>query len=76
MDGDLGTGAGLAGDGFDLDRAGCNLRNLQLEQALDEARVRPGDDDLRAAVAAAHLDNVDADHIALGIMLGRNLLRP
>ena len=46
------------------------------EISLDEARMRPGDDDLRAAVAAAHLDNVDADHIALGIMLGRNLLRP
>ena len=43
-DGDLGAAAGLAGDRADLDRAVVDLGHLELEQALQEALVRPADE--------------------------------
>ncbi len=48
-DGDLRPAARLAGDGLDLDRAAVDLGDLELEQAAQEALVRPADEDLRAA---------------------------
>ena len=50
--------AGLAGAGLDLDDAVADLGHLQLEQALDEARVGAGHDDLRALGRAPDLDDV------------------
>ena len=41
-DGHLGAAARLAGDGLDLDRAGVDLRDLELEQAAQEALVASG----------------------------------
>ena len=74
IDGHLRAGAGLAGDGLDLNVAGGNLGDVQLKQALDQAGVRAGDDDLRAAGRAADLHDVDADQIALEIVLAADLL--
>ena len=74
VDGDLRAGAGLTRDGADLHGAGADLRDLQLKQALDERRMRAGDHDLRAAAAAADLDDIDADHVALDEMLRLDLL--
>ena len=47
-DGDLGAAARLAGDGLDLDRAGVDLGDLELEQAAQEVLVGPADVDQRA----------------------------
>ncbi len=58
QDGHLRAVAGLAGAGLDLDDTVADLGHLQLEQALDEAGVRAGDDDLRALGRAADLDDV------------------
>ena len=52
-DGDLGAGAGLAGDGLDLDHAVVDLGHLDLEEAADEVGVRAGHDDGRAGLLAA-----------------------
>ena len=52
-DGDLGAAAGLAGDGLDLDRAGVDLGDLELEQAAQEALVGAADEDLRTAWSSA-----------------------
>ena len=49
---------GLAGDRPDLDRAAVDLGDLELEQALQEALVRPADEDLRPARGAADLEDV------------------
>ena len=59
-DGDLGAGAGLAGDGLDLDQAVVDLGNLDLEQAADKVGMRAGHDDGRAGLLAAHARGVRA----------------
>ena len=74
VDGQLRAGACLAGDGLDLDEAGGDLRNLKLKQALDKAGVRPGYNDLRAFCRAADLHDIDADEVALVVILRADLL--
>ena len=75
-DGDLRAAARLAGDRLDLDRAAVDLGDLELEQALEEALVRPADEDLRALGRAPDLEHerldVLADPVVLeGALLGR-----
>ena len=59
-DGDLGAAAGLAGDRLDLDRAAVDLGDLELEQALQEALVRPADEDLRALACERRTSSTNA----------------
>ena len=73
-DRDLRARAGLTGDGLDLHEAGSDLRDLELKEPLDQARMRPGDDDLRASGRPADLHDVDADEVALVIILRADLL--
>ena len=70
----LRAGTGLAGDGADLDRAVVDLGHFELEQALDKAGVRAGDDDLRAAGLAAHVDKIDLDALTLDQLFALDLL--
>src|SRR5699024_11086918 len=73
-DRDLRSGAGLAGDGLDLDRAVEDLGDLLLEQAADEVRVRAGDDGLRALLRLLHVHDVDLHIVALADVFGADLL--
>ena len=73
-DGDLGAAARLAGDGLDLDRAGVDLRHLELEQAAQEALVAPADEDLGPLRGAPDLEHVRLDVLADAIVLDRRLL--
>jgi hypothetical protein len=62
LDSDLRAVTGLARDAADLDEAVGDLRDLELEQRLDQLRVAAGDDHLRPLRAGAHLgdDGLDA----------------
>ena len=73
-DGDLGAQTRLAGDLHDLDRAGEDLRHLQLEEAADQVRVGAGDDQLRTALVLVDLDQEHLDPLAGPVALGRHLL--
>ena len=73
-DGDLRAAAGLAGDGLDLDRAAVDLRDLELEQAAQEALVRAAHEDLRARGGAADLEHERLDVLADAVVLERALL--
>ena len=69
--GDLGAVPGLAGAGLDLDDAVGDLGHLELEEALDEARMGAAHDDLRALGGLADLDDVGLDPAAgLGTLVG------
>ena len=46
-DGDLRPQSGLACDRLDLLRAGVDFRHFDLEEALDDVRVRAGNNQLR-----------------------------
>ncbi len=59
--------AGLAGAGLDLDDAVGDLGHFELEQALHQARMGPGHDDLGALGRLADLDDVG---LQAGIGLG------
>ena len=71
---DLGAAAGLARDGLDLDRAGVDLRNLEFEEAAQEALVGPADVDLRSLGAAADLQHEGLHVLADAVVLERRLL--
>ena len=73
-DGDLAAAAGLAGDGLDLDRAGVDLRHLELEQAAQEVLVGAADVDERARGRAADLEHVRLDVLADAVVLGGRLV--
>ena len=73
-DGQLGAAARLAGDGADLHGAVVNFRHLQLEQALDQAGVGAGDEDLGPAAGAADLHHIDLQAVALVGHLAPDLL--
>ena len=73
-DGDLGAGAGLAGDGHDRHGAGHQFRDLALEQATHQLGVRTGDDDLGALDAARHVDDIHAQTLAMTVTLTGHLL--
>ena len=70
----LRAAAGLAGDGADLHRAVENFRHFQLKQALDQPRVRAGNEHLRAAAAAAHFHQIHLQHLPLVVFLAHHLL--
>ena len=74
-DGDLGAAAGLAGDRLDLDRAVVDLRDLELEQALEEALVGAADEDLRALGRATDLEHERLDVLADAVVLERATAR-
>ena len=74
-DGHLGAAAGLAGDRLDLDRAAVDLRDLELEQALEEALVRPADEDLRSLGRASDLEHERLDVLADAVVLERRSAR-
>ena len=64
----------LAGTGLDLDDAIGDLRDLELEEALDQAGVGPTDDDLRPLGGLADLDDVGLQaRVGLGPLV-RHLL--
>ena len=58
MHGHLGAVTGFARDGANLHRAGADLRHFQLEQSLDQPRMRARNRDLRAARAARHVEHI------------------
>ena len=66
---------GLTGTGLDLDNAIGDLRNLELEEALDQAGVGTADDDLWTLRRLADLDDVGLQ-TGVGLRpLVRHLLR-
>ena len=66
---------GLTGTGLDLDNAIGDLRNLELEEALDQAGVCTADDDLWTLRRLADLDDVGLQ-TGVGLRpLVRHLLR-
>src|SRR5205823_12241323 len=71
----LRAATGLPRDRLDLDRAGMNLRYLELKEAAQEALVRAADVDLRPAGGPADLEHVGLDVLADAVVLGRALLR-
>jgi len=64
LDGDLGADARVARRRPDLDQALLDLGHFQLEQAHQELRCDPRQDQLRALGAAIDLDDVGADAVA------------
>src|SRR6185312_9984421 len=73
-DGHLGAAARLTGDGLDLDRAGVDLRYLELEEAAQEALVPPAHEDLGPLRGAPDLQDVRLDVLADAVVLDRRLL--
>src|SRR3989440_3366294 len=74
--GDLRPVSGFAGDGGDLDGTVGDLRYLQREQLLDQARMGPGQGDLRSpeALGDVHHDALDPHAVLVdlaGYLLGR-----
>src|SRR5690606_34057730 len=72
--GHLGAGARLAGDGLDLHVPLVNLRDLQLEQPLQQPRMAAGQHDLGALGGLAHFHDVSLDPLAGAVQLPGNLL--
>src|SRR5450759_1943350 len=70
---ELRTVPGFARDRLDLDDALLDLRHLELEQLLDQPRVRTGHDDLEAAQLAPYRDHVHAQPSAVAVVLTRDL---
>jgi hypothetical protein len=65
---------GLAGHRLDLDDALGDLGHLDLEQPLDEVRVRTAQHDLDLAARVAHVKDQAAHAVARGELLARDLL--
>jgi len=61
VDRDLAAVAALAGDGLDLDGTALDLRDLEFEEAAEEATVGAADDDLRALRGTFDAKDDDAD---------------
>src|SRR5581483_12417372 len=74
LDRDLRAVARLAGDAADLDEPVGNLRDLELEERLDQLWVAPREDDLRALRSRAHLGDHGLDPRALLVALAVDLL--
>ena len=72
--GDLRSGAGLAGNGFDFYGAVENFRHFLFKQAADKIRVRAGDDGLRALFGLLNVYNVDLYVVAFLDVFGTDLL--
>src|SRR5690606_14987277 len=73
-DADLGAAAGIARGGLDLDDAVVDLRHFLREQLAHEIGVRAGEEELRPAVVALHLQHQRADTLAHAGGLARELL--
>ena len=73
-DGDLGAAAGIAGDRLHLDDAVVDLRHFLGEQLGHELRMGARQEDLRAALLAAHVVDVGADAVAIAEGLARDQL--
>ena len=71
---DLGAAAGIARHGFDGDDAVIDLRHFLREQLGHEFRMRPRQEDLRAALLAAHVIDIGADAVAVAEILARQRL--
>ena len=72
--GDLGAAARVAGDRADGDDAVVDLRHFLHEQLGHELRMRAAQEDLRAALLAAHVVDVGADAVAVAVHLARDQL--
>ena len=70
----LGAGAGLAGDGLDLDGTVVDLGNFQLEHPLDQAGMGTADGHAGAALGGNDVHHVNLQDVALGVVLTGNLL--
>src|SRR5262249_40713079 len=71
---DLGAGTRVAGDRLDLDDAVVDLRHLHGEELRHELRMRARQEDLRAALLAAHVVDVGAHAVAVLEVLARDQL--
>src|SRR5579862_5751421 len=76
LDGDLRPVARLARDAADLDQPVGDLRDLELEQRLDQLRIAARQDHLGALRAGAHLADDGLDARALLVALAVDLLGP
>src|SRR5207302_2358573 len=74
LDGDLRAVARLARDAADLDESVGDLRNLELEQRLDQLRIAAGEDHLRTLRPRADLRDHGLDARALLVALAVDLL--
>src|SRR5262249_53188611 len=57
--------AGIAGHRLDLDDAVIDFRHFLREQLRHELRMGAGEEDLRAAGLATHVENIGADAVAV-----------
>ena len=71
---DLGADARIAGHRADLDDAVVDFRHFLREQLGHELRPRAREEDLRAALLAAHVVDVGADAVAVAEVLARDHL--
>ena len=65
---------GIAGDRLDLDDAVVDLRHFHGEELRHELRMRAGQEDLRAALLAAHVVDIGAHAVAVAEGLARDHL--
>src|SRR6185312_7142267 len=73
FDGDLRAVAGLAGDAANLDEAVGDLRDLELEERLDQLGIAPRQDHLRALRPGTDLGDDRLDAAALLVALAVHL---
>ena len=71
---DLGARAGIAGHRLDLDDAVIDFRHFLREQLCHELRMGAGQEDLRSAGFAAHVEDIGADAVAVAEHLARQHL--
>ena len=69
-DGDFGTVACFAGDGADFDGTVGDFADFAFEEAFDEVGVGAAEDDFGAAGAVFDGDDVEAEAVADGVVLG------
>src|SRR5690606_38581559 len=69
---DLGTAARIAGDRADGDDAVVDFRHFLHEQLGHELRMRAAEEDLRAALLAAHVVDIGAHAVAVTVGLARD----
>ena len=73
-DGDLGAAAGVAGDRLHLDDAVVDFGHFLGEQLGHELRMGARQEDLRAALLAAHVVDIGADAVAVAEGFARDQL--
>src|SRR5690606_1937774 len=72
--GDLGAGAGLARNALDVNLPVVNLGHFQLQQPAQQVAMVTAHHNLRPAVGAPHLQQVDADLVMRLIAFRTDLL--